>query len=344
MRVKKLILAFGVLLTLLIAFNFKAIQYGIQQGIGQAEVLWDAKPIDELMLDTQFSDSIKQQFIFIEEVKEFAETELGLKPTENYSTFYDQKGEPILWVVTASPEFKIEAKEWCFPIAGCFPYKGSFDLEIAEKEEALWKQKGFDTEIDEVNAWSTLGWFKDPILSSMLKRSKGRLAELIIHESTHATLYVKDSVQFNENLASFIGRKGSELFLQSQFGAESKELEEYRDSQLKNKIFRNYMRQSIHKLDSLYASLQADLDLESKRAQKKLWIEQLKDGILETIYYKNDTIGRERLKKFNPNNAYFSAFSTYSKGLPSLKIQLNKEFNGNLKQMIDSFEKKYESL
>jgi len=341
---KKILFSLLALILIFLVANFSAISYGIQQGIGQAEVLWNAKDIRELMLDDKLSDSVKQQFLYIEEVKRYAEESLGLKPTENYSTFYDQKGEPILWVVTASPEFKIEAKEWCFPIAGCFPYKGSFDLEKAKKEEAIWKAKGFDTEVGEVNAWSTLGWFKDPILSSMLNRSKGSLAELIIHESTHATLYVKDSVQFNENLASFIGKKGAELFLKDHFGPSSVELMDYKKGQAKGKIFKNYMRSAIEKMDSLYASFPKNISIKEKRALKSEGIKQLKEALLRTEYYENDSLGRERLKGFKPNNAYFSGFSTYSKELPQLDNQLKTEFKENLKLMIDSFEKKYESL
>lgn len=342
--IRKILLGLLLLIILFLLYNFSAVSYGIQQGIGQAKVLWNAKDISDLMLDENIPDSVKKQFQYIEEVKQYAEDSLGLKPTENYSSFYDQKGKPILWVVTASPEFEIQAKEWCFPIAGCFPYKGSFDIEKAKAEEQIWKEQGYDTELDEVNAWSTLGWFKDPILSSMLKRSEGRLAELIIHESTHATLYVKDSVQFNENLASFIGKKGAELFLEDHFGPSSPELVKYKDRQIKSKIFKDFMRNAIEKLNRLYASLPEDMPIEKKRDKKAKGIEHLKESLLKTDYYANDSLGRERLKNFKPNNAYFSGFSTYSKELPELEKQLKTEFKGNLKLMVDSFEKKYESL
>lgn len=341
---KKIFFSFLLLIVALIAFNYSAVRYGILQGLGQAEVLWNAEAIDDLMEDPNLVDSIKQKFIYIQEVKKFAEDSLGLKPTENYSSFYDQKGKPILWVVTASPEFKIEAKEWCFPIAGCFPYKGFFDLEKAQKEEEQLKLENWDTEIDEVNAWSTLGWFKDPILSSMLQRSEGRLAELIIHESTHATLYVKDSVQFNENLASFIGKKGAERYLNYRFGKYSTESKEYLSRQKKNKIFKQYMQSALSTLDSLYQQLDSSLSLEKKRLLKEQWIGDLKTGLLATDYYEDKEIGKKRMEKFKPNNAYFSGFRTYSRELPFLEKQLKNKFNGDLKSMIDAFEKNYQSL
>lgn len=341
---KKIGLAIFLVVVAFLAINFSAVRYGLQQAAGQAEVLWNAIPIEELRNNSKTPDSILAKFDFIEKVKAFATDSLGLKATDNYTTFYDQKGKPILWVVTASPEFKIEAHEWCFPIAGCFPYKGSFDLETAKSFEQKMKNLGFDTELDEVNAWSTLGWFKDPILSSMMSRSYGRLADLIIHESVHATLYVKDSVQFNENLASFIGKKGAEKFLRFNFGANSKELNNYSTAQEKSVLFRKFMGNQIEKLNSLYAGLDNTLPIEDKRNLKIQWIQNLKDDLLYSSYYRDTIVGKKRLENFNPNNAYFSGFSTYSKEFPQLEKSLEIEFNGNLKQMIRSFEKKYESL
>jgi predicted aminopeptidase len=341
---KKILLLLLVGFLCFLAYNFSALRYGIQQGIGQAEVLWNAVPIEKLQKGGNLPDFVLQKFKLIETIKHFAEDSLGLRPTENYTSYYDQHGKPILWVVTASPEFAIEAKEWCFPIAGCFPYKGFFDWKKAEKEEQFLHEQGYDTEIDEVNAWSTLGWFKDPVLSSMLERSAGSLANLIIHESTHATLYVKDSVQFNENLASFIGRKGAEQFLKHHFGLDSDEYKSYTERHDKRGLFSTYMRSAIAQLDSLYNTLPEEMPLAEKRTRKATWIQELKEGLLRIEYYADPEEGRKRLEKFQPNNAYFSGFSTYARKLPELEKQLDVEFNGNLKEMIIKFKNKYQSL
>ena len=109
----------------------------------------------------------------------------------------------------------MRAYEWSFPFLGRVPYKGFFDRGAAIEEDSLLRLKGYDTGIGNIRGWSTLGWFKDPILSGMLENSEGALANLIIHELWHGTLYVKDSADFNENLASFAGEQGALLFLQS---------------------------------------------------------------------------------------------------------------------------------
>tara|TARA_R110000868_G_scaffold181899_1_gene422849 strand:+ start:57 stop:1094 length:1038 start_codon:yes stop_codon:yes gene_type:complete len=328
----------------LIFINLESIIYGLQQGAGQAEVLWNAQEIDDLLIDPNFPDSTKEKFRYIAEIKNFSEEFLGLTQTENYSTFYDQKGKPILWVVTASPEFEIKAYEWSFPIAGSFPYKGSFDVEIAKGIQDEMIFKGYDTDLDEVNAWSTLGWFKDPILSSMLQRGPGSLAELIIHESTHATLYVKDSAAFNENLASFVGKLGAERFLEYKFGEDSKELNNYVNSRIRRNAYKDYLRKEIDKLNKFYASMDTTQAIQERRMSKTKRIEKIKEGLFEINFFSDSLKGRKWLDKIEFNNAYFSGFSTYSSDLPKLQRQLDTEFDGDLKKMVTSFKTNYKSL
>ncbi len=296
------------------------------------------------MFDPSTTDEMKEKLQLIEEVRTYLGDSLGLNQTENYTTFYDQKDKPILWVLTASPEFEIISHEWEFPILGKFPYKGFFDFAAAEKEEKEMQSKGYDTEIDEVNAWSTLGWFKDPILSSMLKRSPARLAELIIHESTHATLYVKDSADFNENLASFIGVKGAEKFIAQTYGPNSEELLNYKLSRTRNKIYKAYVNQAIDQLKERYRTMDIHLSIEEKRRLKKQWINDLKFGLLETDYFEDKIEGRKKLEQFQFNNATLSGFSTYSSMQSELIDIFNDTYGGDLKKMIQDFKKKYRSL
>ena len=343
-KVKVVSLLCLTLLFAFIAFHFSSVKYGIIQAIGQLRVIKNTQEINELRKNPSTPDSLIEQFDFIDKIRAFAEDSLGLNVGDNYTTFYDQKGKPILWSVTASPEFQIKAYEWKFPLVGSFPYKGFFDFEKAEEEENKLKVMGYDTEIDEVSAWSTLGILNDPVLSSMLNRSDGKLAELIIHESTHATIYLKDQGRFNENLASFIGRKGASLFLIEQYGIESMKLKAYLTQLEKSSIFKHYMRDAIRKLKIAYQKMDDDLTNQEKRAIKKREIEKLKDGLRETGYFSSDSIADSRLKKFHPNNAYFSGFSTYAEGQDQLEKKLEEEFNGNLKSMISSIKEKGLSL
>ncbi|MEM9857460.1 MAG: aminopeptidase, partial [Bacteroidota bacterium] len=215
--IKKFLLGLIVLLIGILIYYHDLVYYGLVQGKGQLSIVWNAEPVEDFLENPDTPDSIRQKLLFIAEVREFAVRELGLNDTDNYTTMFDQKGKPILWVVTGCEPFAFEPKTWDFPVVGEMPYKGFFIEEMAYEEMADVEEQGYDVGLRTVGGWSTLGWFKDPILSNMLGRSYGDLANLIIHELVHATIFVKDSVVFNENLASFIGDRGAEIFLKKYY-------------------------------------------------------------------------------------------------------------------------------
>ena len=216
---------FSILLLAIVFWYRSLIYYGYVQGKGQLEIIWNARPVQEYLDDQNTPDSIRQKLLLVNKVKAYAVQELGISPSNNYTSMYDQKGKPLMWVVTASEPFALEPSMWEFPIVGSFPYKGFFDPEMAVAERDRLADEGLDAGIRNAGGWSTLGWLDDPILSEMLKRNEGQLAELIIHELTHFTLFVKDSVQFNENLASFVGKQGAIKFLTVAYGEHSNELQ-----------------------------------------------------------------------------------------------------------------------
>ncbi|MAC95595.1 MAG: aminopeptidase [Flavobacteriales bacterium] len=332
--IKKILILFFLLIIGYLVYHYKSVIYGLGQAVGQAEVLWNANEIEDLMKNPDFPDSTKQKFRYIQEVKQFAQDSLGLNSSKNYSTFYDQNNKPILWVVTASPEFEIKAYEWRFPIAGKFSYKGFFDYQKAKEEAENLKEMGYDTKIDEVNAWSTLGWFKDPILSSMLNRSAGSLAELIIHELSHATVYRKNQVEFNENFATFVGKKGAENFLTYHYGKNSNELKEYLNNEKRSSYFKEYMHSATKELIEVYANFKEGLSIEEKRKIKSTAIENFKNRLANSSYYQDSLEADARLSKFHPNNAYFSGFLTYHAKQNNFEERLKEEFNGDLKSFI----------
>lgn len=221
---------FLVLFLLLIAVMFyywPLITYGVGQGWGQLKIIRDARPVEEFLADPTFPDSLKARLRLIQAARKFAIDSLGLNNTDNYTSLYDQKGEEIMWVIIACEPFRLAEKRWDFPVIGSVPYKGFFDKAKAQRERDALEKEGWDVGVRNPDGWSTLGWFTDPILSGMLRRSEGDLASLIIHEMVHATIYVKDSSDFNENLASFIGDRGAELFLLRTFGDTSRQYQEY---------------------------------------------------------------------------------------------------------------------
>lgn len=318
--------------------------YGVRQARGQLHIVWNARPAAELLQDPSFPDSLKDKLILIEKVRKFAIDSLGLKDTRNYKTVYDQKGEEIMWVVTASEPFRLKAREWTFPVLGSVPYKGFFDKDLALELRDELEKEGWDVSIRNPGGWSTLGWFTDPILSKMLERSEGDLANLIIHEMSHATIFVKDSIEFNENLATFIGDRGAEKFLISVYGEDSEQFRSYLAEDSDFLKYSDHMLRGSEKLDSLYKSMTEDMGLERKRALKKEMIERI---ILALDTLKLERPGpppslrfRERL----PNNAYFMNFRRYQARQDVFWNEFKGLFHEDLRAYINHLTRKYPFL
>ncbi|MDP4679690.1 MAG: aminopeptidase, partial [Cyclobacteriaceae bacterium] len=270
----------------LVLLNIDLLKYGIMQGRGQLNVVFNARPIEEVMADSNFSDSLKMKIELMQEIREFAIDSLGLKDTENYTSIFDQKGEEILWNLSASQPYQLKSVQWSFPFLGKFSYKGFFDLNKAKEERNVLEDQGFDTRIRTVNAWSTLGWFKDPILSNQLQRSEGSLAEMVIHELTHATIFIKDSLDFNENLASFIGEKGAIKFLKYRYGTESAYRYDYINSEQDYIKYTNHMLTGTKYLDSLYKSFDSSMPDSLKNEEKTNMIRKIVNTV-DTITFHN---------------------------------------------------------
>jgi predicted aminopeptidase len=156
-------IGFGLLalLIVLVIWNWELVHYGIRQGVGQLDIVWNARPVEEFMSDPAFPDSLKAKLRMIDEVRKFAIDSLGLKDTENYKTLYDQQGKELMWVVQACEPYELKAKEWHFPIVGAVPYKGFFNKQKALDLRKELEQEGYDVSIRNPGGWSTLGWFTD---------------------------------------------------------------------------------------------------------------------------------------------------------------------------------------
>lgn len=339
---------FLLLLSVLAIWQRELIAYGLLQLNGQLEVMNNARSFEELKKDVTFPDSLKAKIKIIEEARKFGIEKLGMKSSQNYTKIYDQKGENILWNVSASYPYKLEAYEWKFPIVGKFSYKGYFDLEKAKKERDRLKNEGeegikFDTNIRSVSAWSTLGWFEDVLLSNNLERDEGDLVELILHELTHATLYVKDSVNFNENLANFIGEEGAKLFLAKKYGKDSEELNDYIFSLQDSKKYRNFMLLASTSLDSVYRyGMENSLSDTQNEIAKQKHFNLIKSKI-DTVSLSNKNWAKH-FQERELNNTNFMSVRRYNSSQDTLKTIYEGQFNQDLKAFLKYFSEKHPSL
>lgn len=342
MSLKKKILCIGLLFAvILLLSNCKLIYYGAEQGIGQIRLINNAEPIETVLQDPEFPDSLKQKLILLSEIRKFAMDSLKLNNSKNYTTVYDQKGRPIVWIVYGSKPYKMEPYLWRFPVVGKVPYKGFFKKRKAEKEAEKLKKKGYDVRVGTVSAWSTLGYFKDPVLSGMLKRNEGQLAELIIHELTHSTIFVKGESELNENIATFIGQEGAKSYLISKYGKGTDPYNAYIGKLNDSKKFANHVLRGAKKLDSLYVTFNHDYPKTQKDSLKTIMIEAIIDD-LDTVNFEQSKIKQIlKKKRFVPNNAFFVGYITYHNKLELFYEEYENHFNSDLIKYIKHLENKY---
>jgi predicted aminopeptidase len=322
-------------------FETSLVIYGLRMAKGQLTIVMDARPVKEALTDSTVPDSLKEKLQLIEEIKQFAFDSIGLTRNENYTTFYDQHGRRLIYVVTACQPYALEPKLWHFPVLGDVPYKGFFNAEKANEEALSLRTQGLDTDIGGASGWSTLGFFKDPILSQMLSNKEGDLAELIIHELTHGTIFVKDDVEFNENLASFIGYKGALWFLERKFGKDSKQMKEYIEGREDDKVLEKFMLSCAHSLDSLYKKFPADASVQYKSTVKRRmflsFVFQSSKLPLQMDSLFPSRFGKRILKS---GNAFFMQYVRYGAKQHDFENDY-RPYNENLRQYVSVLKLKY---
>jgi predicted aminopeptidase len=336
LRIKRIFLIIipGLILFLLI-WQHDLISYGFSQLTGQLKIVYRSEPGEKVLNDPEAPNAWKEKILTIQKIKKFAFDSLGLKRTNNYTTIYNQHDKPVLWVLTGSKPFKLEAKTWFFPFIGEVSYKGFFNREKGLKALNDLRNAGFDADLSPTGGWSTLGWFRDPILSNMLKKSDGLLAELIIHELTHSTVYLKSEVELNENLATFIGESGAIRFLNSYYGSSSFEKEKYLHYKHDEDVFGFYMLNSTQRLDSLYNSFNECLPDAYKIKTKKELITDIISGISTLPLYNKERYIFNLNKDSFTDNTFFIGIQRYRKNQQKLDIILIRNFNNDLKLFIE---------
>ena len=338
-RLKILLGSLLISLSIGIILYFPLIKYGIQQIIGQIHIMYYSKPIDFYLNDPNYPANLKEKIHLIQEVKTFSVDSLGFNVSNSYNKLYHQNKNPLIWLLTAAHPFELKPKVWKFPILGTFSYKGFFNRNSLKKEEKKLRKEKYDTHIRPVNAWSTLGILNDPILSEWLKKDEEYLINTVLHELTHSTIFIKDKLQYNENLANFIADKGTEKFLTYKFGNNSKPLQQYIHNKTDRHIFSQYALDAAKKLEILYEKLKNTNSYSSKQEKKKKFIQNFMKNI-DTLSFHNQTY-YNYFKNFNPNNTFFLSYRRYRGKEEKFKTELENEFHKNLKAYVSYLKMKH---
>ena len=299
-----------VLLFIIINYLFTGC-YTLREGTTYLGYLGRAVPLESLLETGSDGSEREANRRFVEQVQDirrFVTEELGLKMTKNYTRYVSLDRNYLAAVVSASAADSFVRHEWQFPVVGRMPYIGFFDIENAHKERAKLEKKDLDVWIRGVSAFSTLGWFRDPLFPWMRDYPPYRLADLIIHESVHATVFIKGQVQFNEELAEFIGNEGARLYMESRFGIDADEYKAMISADEDNRHFVTFIRELIAELQTLYES---DNSREEKLSEKERIINDFQQRF-EAEY--EDRFTSENYRSFSTlpvNNAYLELYRLY---------------------------------
>ena len=251
------------------------IDYLAQAAYGQDEIAFLAEPIDEVLKKPGVPAHTRQLLSLIEDVKAYGE-EHALDPTNNYQDFVQLDRSVVVYVVSASKPLKFEGVTWSFPIVGSVPYLGWFNRRDAKRQAQALREDGYDVDERGATAYSTLGWFADPVLSTMIRKGEsavGSMVNVVIHESVHATHYINGQTLFNESLADFVADFLTITYLRDRLRADRWTLLAFQQAQHRGALRARRFHETYQQLEALYASNIPDA---AKLREKKRIVEALR--------------------------------------------------------------------
>ena len=294
--------------------------YVAQAAKGELGILAARKPIARVVASPRTDARLRARLESVEAAREFASHDLGLPNNKSYTSFADLKREYVTWSVVAAPEFSVQPKEWCFPIAGCVAYRGYFKEASATRFAAKLRAEGFDTTVGGVPAYSTLGKFDDPILSTMLVYGDDELAAMMFHELSHQLIYVPGDTSFNEAFAVSVEQEGLARWLKAR-GREA-DLERHLARRARQAESMRIVARYRGELARLYKSgVAPDVMRASKADVFARLVQDLK--ALDARYGVKSGIAAELDGK--PNNARLASLATYYDCVPGFERMLAEQ-------------------
>lgn len=312
---RALVLGAGLLMGLIVSSC--ALPYYVQAIRGQVGMLRQRVPIVEVLEDSGYDVTTRERLELALEIRRFAVDEMALPDNESYTSYVDLGRDYVVWNVIAAPEFSVEPRTWCFPVAGCVSYRGYFDRARAEAYAGRLAARGFDTFTGGSPAYSTLGHFADPVLNTMLSRGGTNIADTLFHELAHQRLYVKGDTELSESFATAVGQYAVRRWLELRNEREA--LARYRSSLDRQRGFADLVARQRDRLATLFAS---DADAMIKRREKAEAFELMRS---EYASLKSDWGGSGDYDAWldsELNNASLVALTSYQRWVEGLSARL----------------------
>jgi predicted aminopeptidase len=255
-----------------------SMSYLAQAAAGQDDLLTRSQPMDRLLREDRLPPRTRRLLEEIPNVKKYGEAH-GLRPTNNYTKYARLDRDAAVWIVSACEPLRFRSYSWSFPIVGTITYLGWFHLDDAKRAAEDLRVKGWDADLRPAGAYSTAGWFDDPLLSTMIVRgdeARGDLVNTVFHESTHATFFVAGQSRLNESVANFVGDRLAEKYMKDVAGEGAKETIAYLAGEERGRRRETKMHAAYAALEALYAS---DLPRDEKLADKARILRQLEKDL-----------------------------------------------------------------
>ena len=303
-------LALGALALLVV--GCQSLAYYTQAIGGHLNVMARARPVEEVIADPATDPALKQRLQTARRIREFASRSLGLPDNPSYASYAQIDRPYVVWNVFAAPALSVEPKAECFPFTGCVSYRGFYNEDEARRHAQKLREAGYDVYVGGVPAYSTLGWFDDPLLSTFIGYPDAQLARLVFHELAHQVVYAKSDTTFNESFAVAVEEEGVRRWLESEGRAQ--DLEAFRASQQRKRSFIALVAGTRERLDAVY---RGDLPREAKVEQKRAELEKLHAAWPTAI-------------PEDANNAFLASIAVYTELVPMFERLLAE--SGNLEK------------
>ena len=291
-----------------LAGGCESLRFYKQAALGQLSLLQQAEDVDALVTDPSTPEGLRQRLETVQGILQFAEQQLDLPVGDRYQRYVGLEQDYVVWNVFVAPPLVMNSVQWCYPVVGCAPYRGYFDQADAVALAANYADRGFDTYVAGVSAYSTLGWFKDPLLSSFVFYGEPALTNLLFHELAHSKVWVNNDVAFNESFASFVGSQGTRQWLSLGRDQSSEPLLRWRRGQVQWQQFKTFALAAKADLTSLYED-QTGSDAERMQQRQRLLAQWQSCYRQQRQRLGNGRFDRLMGERFN--NAFLMSLGTY---------------------------------
>jgi predicted aminopeptidase len=326
-----MVIAFArLLLAALVAGALLPSCYVLEQAGPYLEHRFGAVALEEALTGAKSTPAERRFYGRVQDIRRFASQALGLELGTSYTRYYALERDYLVAVVQAAPRFSVEPYQFRYPLLGELPYRGYYDPDDAAGMEKRLRARGLDVYVRRVDAFSSLGVFSDPLFSFAIGYSDARLAELLIHEQVHATLFVRRAPDFNEQLATFVGREGARQYIRSRYGESSGAYRRLMEERADSERFRKDMAALTDSLERLYAtsrSAKALLDWKGR------YIEAFQGRFAGEYARRYRTERYRGVASMEINNAFLSLFRIYETEEPIFRRLLER--SGSLEAMMD---------